>query len=54
MSPNAAMIAAGFRKKSITIPDDPEMAAKRLLRHFAGERLEALGKHLGFERMREA
>lgn len=42
LSPNAAMVAAGFRKRSITIPDEPGLAGKRLLRHFSGERLAAL------------
>lgn len=42
LTPNRAMVEAGFRAKSITIDDDPQRAARRLLRHFQGERLEAL------------
>jgi hypothetical protein len=46
LSPNAAMVSAGFRKRSITIPDEPGAAAKRLLRHFSGDRLIALIEEL--------
>ena len=42
LSPHAAMVEAGFREKSITIPSDPENAARRLAKHFAGDRLDAL------------
>lgn len=42
LSPNAAMVAAGFRDKAITIPADPSQAARRLLLHFQGEALNAL------------
>lgn len=37
-----AALEAGIVKPTITIPDDPEAAARRLLRHFQGERLAAL------------
>jgi hypothetical protein len=40
-SAKAAALAAGIIKEMITIPDDPELAARRLLMHFQGERLEA-------------
>lgn len=57
LTPNAAAIAAGFRSKSITIPDEPEAAARRLLRHFQADRLEALlamlANHAGFELIRK-
>lgn len=46
LTPNRAMVEAGFRAKSITIDDDPQRAARRLLRHFQGERLEALMRAL--------
>lgn len=46
LSSHAAMVAAGFRERSITIPDDPEKAARRLLRHFQGDRLAILIDHL--------
>lgn len=39
LSPHAAMIQAGFRVRSITIPDSPKDAARRLARSFKGERL---------------
>lgn len=42
MTAHRAMVEAGFVERSITIPDDPSTAARRLLRHFQGERLEAL------------
>jgi hypothetical protein len=42
LSAHGAMVAAGFRAKSITVDDDPAKAARRLLKHFQGERLEAL------------
>ena len=34
MSPHAAMIEAGFRKKTLTIPADVDGAARRLVKHF--------------------
>lgn len=42
MSAHSAMVAAGFRPKAITIPDDPKGAARRLSLHFKGERLDEL------------
>lgn len=43
LSPHAAMVQAGFRKPTATVPThDPEAAARRLARHFAGDRLDAL------------
>lgn len=49
---NAAMVEAGFRAETITIPNDPEKAARRLLRHFDGERLceliAELANHAGY------
>jgi hypothetical protein len=37
-----AMIRAGFRKSSITIPSEPVRAAKALLKHFTGSDLAIL------------
>jgi hypothetical protein len=42
LSPNAAMVEAGFRKPSITLPIDPEAAVRLVVKHFKGEVLEAL------------
>lgn len=42
LSPGKAMVEAGFKLRSITVDDDPERAGRRLLRHFRGDRLEAL------------
>jgi hypothetical protein len=42
LTPHAAAIEAGFKLKSITVPDDPQKAAKRLLRWFSGDRLVEL------------
>lgn len=42
LTAHGAMVAAGFKLRSITVDDDPERAARRLLRHFQGERLQAL------------
>lgn len=46
ISPHRAMVTAGFIEKAITIPDDPAKAARRLRKHFRGERLEALIREL--------
>jgi hypothetical protein len=37
ISPNAACIQAGLKKKMIQIPHDPEKAAKKIREHFKGE-----------------
>lgn len=42
LTPHGAMVEAGLRLRSITVDDDPQRAARRLLKHFQGERLEAL------------
>jgi hypothetical protein len=42
VTPHGAMVLAGFAPKQITIPDDPVNAARRLAKHFHGERLDAL------------
>lgn len=42
LSPHAAMIEAGFRRKTITVPLDPERAAKTLARHFDPRELNDL------------
>ncbi len=42
MTAHAAAVQAGFVTKPITIPSDPVAAARRLLRHFQGERLAQL------------
>jgi hypothetical protein len=42
-SPHAAMVEAGFRIRTITVPAEPHAAVRRLLRHFtAGEIRAAL------------
>jgi hypothetical protein len=38
-SPHAAMVEAGFRKKTLTIPADIEGAARRLVKHFDPDEL---------------
>jgi hypothetical protein len=50
MSPHAAMVAAGFRSRAISVPDDPVKAAIRLKRHFQGNRLDELIQALETER----
>lgn len=42
MSPHAAMITAGFRKQTLTIPVDPQRAARIIARHFPPEQLQHL------------
>lgn len=42
ISPHAAMIEAGFRKRTITVPLDPERAAVTLTRHFTPDELREL------------
>ncbi len=42
LTPHGAMVIAGFRKHTITVPADPEGAARRLRRHFDGDRLKQL------------
>lgn len=42
LSPHAAMVEAGFRRKSITVPLDPERAAATLARHFDPDELTDL------------
>jgi hypothetical protein len=37
----SAALAAGIITPTITVPDDPELAARRLLLHFEGERRAA-------------
>jgi hypothetical protein len=53
LSAHAAMIEAGFRDRSITIPDEPVAASRRLLRNFSGDRLVLLlsemANHAGFD-----
>lgn len=41
-SPHAAMVEAGFRKKSLTVPLDPEPAARTILKNFTREQLTVL------------
>lgn len=45
ISANAAAIAAGFRVKTITVPLDPERAARALLKHFDRDELIAAMKN---------
>lgn len=42
LSPHAAMVAAGFRRKTLTVPVDVERAARTLARHFTADELETL------------
>ncbi len=42
ISPNAAMVQAGFRKKSMTVPAIPADAARVLARNFTGDQLGEL------------
>jgi hypothetical protein len=37
LSANRAMVEAGFRPHTMTIPIDPEVAARRIAVHFSGE-----------------
>lgn len=46
LSAHAAMIQAGFRQKSLTVPADVAKAARALKRHFTGESLAALIREL--------
>lgn len=42
LSAHAAAVLAGFIEKAISIPAEPTAAARRLLRHFQGDRLAQL------------
>jgi hypothetical protein len=44
MSAHAAMIEAGFRKKTFTVSSDPEQAAQTIKRNFKGDALKAFMK----------
>lgn len=46
LSPHAAMIEAGFRRKTITIPLEPASAARVLRRHFDEAQLRELARLL--------
>lgn len=46
ISPHAAMIEAGFRRKTLTVPLDPERAAVTLARHFTPDELKTLVSEL--------
>ncbi len=46
ISPHAAMVEAGFRQKTLTIPQDLESAARRLVKHFDPDELYAAMKGL--------
>ena len=46
LSPHAAMIEAGYRVKSMTIPADPTRAAQYLKRHFTKTEFDAFKKEL--------
>ncbi len=47
ISPHAAMVEAGFRRKTITVPLNPQRAAVTLVRHFSPDELHALIEALG-------
>jgi hypothetical protein len=49
-SANAAMVEAGFRTKTITIPIDPKRAAKSIKKHFSEDQIEDLVGELSYER----
>lgn len=42
ISPHGAMVEAGFRKRTMTVPVDPERAAVTLSRHFTPDELREL------------
>lgn len=42
LTAHKAMVVAGFLPPTITIPIDPEVAARRIVKHFQGADLEAL------------
>lgn len=47
LSAHAAMVQAGFRKRTITLPVDPERAAATLKRHLDADQVERLRDLLG-------
>ncbi len=47
LSPHAAMIEAGFRRKTMTVPVEPQAAAAALRRHFTPDELTAIIAALG-------
>lgn len=53
LTPHRAMIEAGLRDETITIPNDPLKASRRLLKHFSGDTLTTLltelANHAGYE-----
>lgn len=46
LSANAAAIKAGFRSKTVTVPVDPERAARTILKHFTNEQVHELIERL--------
>jgi hypothetical protein len=46
ISPNAACIKAGLKKKTLQIPDDPKKAAEKIRKHFKGEDFNIFVEHL--------
>jgi hypothetical protein len=46
VSPHAAMVEAGFRRRTITVPIDPHAAARTLARHFDAEQRRELAETL--------
>ena len=47
LSPNGAMVEAGFRERTVQIPLDVTRAARALRRHFTGDALTQLRNALG-------
>ncbi|MCL5124022.1 MAG: hypothetical protein M1511_05900 [Deltaproteobacteria bacterium] len=47
-SVNQAMVEAGFRKKTMTVPTDVEGLAKHIKKHFSTDQIEQLMKYVNF------
>jgi hypothetical protein len=41
------MVKAGFRKRTITVPVEPEAAARLLMKHFGRDALRVIWRVLG-------
>jgi hypothetical protein len=47
VSAHAAMVEAGFRRKTITVPADVDAIVRALPRHFSGEDIKEIARRLG-------